>query len=271
MNKTLTRIGIAIALLLMVAELTYINSKSLLYLVSQDSFLDKYFAIVGALAFSMVTVLVMRNSLVKWVKYVFPVFDTALVFCGLNIKEIGHIPYGEVAFWLTLFMAVFAGLITYSLGLINYKAHDMADAIIKDTRINLLESELGEFISVNERLKTDNEQLMAEINSLTALLKKNETDLGKIRSDYIIQQGWINEAASQIEKYKTQCETIQTENLNIESKNNELIGLLNESRTEIEIYKPIYIAAERSRILKKSEKNRTADEIELLTNTDKLN
>jgi uncharacterized membrane protein SirB2 len=151
MDKIINKIGIGLALLFMVMELTYINAKSLFYLVNEFADIDRFFAIVGSLAFSMVTVIVMRKSTEKWPKIVFPVFDTLLVFCGLNLKYYEAIVNGtdnEVRFWLTVFMALFTGLITYSLGIINYKEntaiseHDAAKVLQLEKKLMQKEDEL---------------------------------------------------------------------------------------------------------------------------------
>lgn len=114
--KITYRIAVALALFLLVLELSYINAKSLLYLVSESGLIDKAFAVIGSMAFSVVTVLVMRTSSSKWMRVVFPVFDTLLVFCGFNLKYADNLLGNPVAFYLTIFLAVFTGLIMYSLG-----------------------------------------------------------------------------------------------------------------------------------------------------------
>lgn len=129
-DKLLSRLGVGFALLFMVCELSYINSKSLLFLGNEFGAIDKLFAVVGSMAFSMVTVLVMRKSRERWIKVVFPAFDALLVFCGFNLQFAAQIASGHdnpVRLLLSVFMAVFTGLITYSLGLINYTDH-VADA-----------------------------------------------------------------------------------------------------------------------------------------------
>lgn len=113
--------AVAIALMLLVLELTYINAKSLLYLVSDSHIVDKTFAVIGSLAFSVVTVLVMRTSSTRWMRVVFPCFDALLVFCGFNLKYADNLLGNPVAFYLTIFLAVFTGLIMYSLGSIGSK------------------------------------------------------------------------------------------------------------------------------------------------------
>lgn len=116
MKRTFYYAGIGIALFFLVLELTYINAKSLLYLVSESGLIDRVFAVIGSLAFSVVTVLVMRTSSIKWMRVVFPCFDALLVFSGFNLKYADNLLGNPVAFYLTIFLAVFTGLIMYSLG-----------------------------------------------------------------------------------------------------------------------------------------------------------
>lgn len=108
-----------LAIVFMVLELSYINSKSLVFLIEDYDPSGKVFAIIGAVAFSMITILVMRTSRQKWIKYVFPAFDAILVFCGFNLRFASKLLANPVAFTLTIFMAVFVGVITYSLGIID--------------------------------------------------------------------------------------------------------------------------------------------------------
>lgn len=121
MKKQIYYIAITITLILMVLELTYINAKSLLYIAAELSAIDTIFAVIGALAFSMVTVLVMRTTRSRWMRIIFPVFDALLVFCGFNIKYASNLLYNPIAFYLTIFFAVFTGIIMYGLGIIGAK------------------------------------------------------------------------------------------------------------------------------------------------------
>jgi len=111
----------------MMLELSYINAKSLLYIVDKFDMVDRTFAVIGSIAFSSVTIIVMRKSREKWIKIVFPVFDALLVFCGFNLRFADNLLGNPIAFYLTIFMAVFTGIITYSLGIINYLEHATAN------------------------------------------------------------------------------------------------------------------------------------------------
>jgi predicted Zn-ribbon and HTH transcriptional regulator len=133
MKRTIYYTGIGFALIFLVMELTYINAKSLLFLVAEDGLIDKIFAVIGALAFSMVTVLVMRTSSSMWMRIIFPLFDALLVFSGFNLKFADNLTANPVAFGLTIFLASFTGLIMYGLGTIGSKSA----AGLQQTGINL--------------------------------------------------------------------------------------------------------------------------------------
>ena len=161
-DRMLSKLGTGLALLLMFSELTYVNSKSLHYLASAASsylgthtdFIDTFFSVVGAMAFSIVTIIVMRKSREKWVKVVFPLFDTLLVFCGFNLAFADAIVQGNdnpVRFWLSVFMAIFTGLITYSLGLINFLDH---------------EGNSNNQHQIIEELKADNQRNIEELKAI---------------------------------------------------------------------------------------------------------
>lgn len=131
MKKQIYHISITITLVLMIMELTYINAKSLLYLAAEMGIIDKIFAIIGALAFSMVTVLIMRTTKNNWMRIIFPLFDTLLVFCGFNLKFADNLLYNPIAFGLSIFLSIFTGLIMYSLGVIGVRFERQRKIIYK--------------------------------------------------------------------------------------------------------------------------------------------
>lgn len=173
-DRALNRMGIGLSLFFMVSELTYVNAKSLLYLVQEYATVDRFFAVTGSLAFSLVTVVVMRKSAEKWVKIVFPLFDVALVFCGFNLKFADAIIEGSdnpVRFWLTVFMALFTGFITYSLGIINYKEH--TDGNNEESENTILEL---------KRILSESESKQIESNRIINELKVKQTESEKMIS-----------------------------------------------------------------------------------------
>lgn len=119
MRRNIYYTGISIALFLLMLELTYINSRSLLFLVDGFGLTDKIFAIIGAMAFSMVTILVMRTARKYWMRIAFPIFDALLVFSGFNLKYADNLLANPIAFWLTVFLSIYIAIIMYSLGIIN--------------------------------------------------------------------------------------------------------------------------------------------------------
>jgi len=165
-DRVLSKTGVGFALLFMVAELTYINTKSLQYLVQGLAGIDTFFGVVGSLAFSSVTVLIMRLSKRGWLKVVFPLFDIALVFLGFNLKYAGNLLDNPIRFWLTVFVALFTGLITYSLGQINAEQHEQTTSDRDQKRID-------ELIMINHELKLKHAELERINNELR--LKQNES------------------------------------------------------------------------------------------------
>lgn len=220
MDKFLTKMGVTFALLLMICELSYVNSKSLLYIVSEFGIVDKFFAVIGAMAFSMVTVLVMRKGTRSWMKIVFPVFDTLLVFGGFNIKFADNLLGNPVAFGLTVFMALFTGFITYSLGQINYSDHagdseantietkriiaDLESKQFESNRmIEVLRCELSESRDNEEKQEGININLRRINNELTervAESSRNADELDRKLSDTLSQLDKVYQSNANLEE-----------------------------------------------------------------------
>lgn len=153
-DRIISKLGVGFSLLFVFCELTYVNTKSLLYLTGDAGMIDALFSVVGAMAFSSVTILVMRKSKKQWIKIVFPVFDSILMFCGLNLLFAHEITNGTdnpIRFYLSIFMAVFTGLITYSLGLINHADH-ASD-----------KTEMQQHTEEVERIKTESKRIVDEL------------------------------------------------------------------------------------------------------------
>jgi hypothetical protein len=266
-DKALSRLGIGLSLFFMVSELTYVNAKSLLYLVQEYATVDRFFAVTGSLAFSMVTVVVMRKSAEKWVKIVFPLFDVALVFCGFNLKFADAIIEGSdnpVRFWLTVFMALFTGMITYSLGIINYKEHSQSEIENSESKIkslleevNSLQCQLRDSKSQMENYKThmlkfetDNRSLESKLKEYQIDIEKTKCELQKLEGDTLDKQSVIDSLKSDIKNYQ--------------GKINELLTQSDENKDLLLKYREAYLVSERSRILKKKPQNRTEDECNIL-------
>lgn len=266
-DRALNRMGIGLSLFFMVSELTYVNAKSLLYLVQEYATVDRFFAVTGSLAFSLVTVVVMRKSAEKWVKIVFPLFDVALVFCGFNLKFAEAIIEGSdnpVRFWLTVFMALFTGFITYSLGIINYKEHSQSDIENSESKIkslleevNSLQCQLLDSNSQIENYKSHMLKFESDNRSLESKFKESQIDIEKTKSQLCEIEGDIVEKQSVIDCLKTDIK-------NYQAKIRELLTQADESKALLSKYRESYLISERSRILKKKPQNRTEDECHIL-------
>jgi hypothetical protein len=227
-DRVFNRIGIGLALFFMVSELSYVNAKSLLYLVQESGSVDRFFAITGSLAFSMVTIVVMRKSTERWIKIVFPLFDVALVFCGFNLKFADAIIEGSdnpVRFWLTVFMASFTGFITYSLGIINYNEHSgvnqlESNRITDESQLNQIESDrINNESSLNqdesnriiddlhtkqiesnriiEELTAKQNDTMEKLNETKRILAETKVTASGFLRNHILYESWLGKKKSQ--------------------------------------------------------------------------
>ncbi len=216
--KRFTQTGIVFALIFMIAELSYINAKSLLYLADNTQYIDHIFAIVGSLAFSMVTILVMRNSVLKWVKFVFPAFDSALVFCGFNLTHASDILSGSdnpVRFWLTVFMALFTGLITYSLGIINYKGEDIKEQRLSDKYKQLFNESGRKLDELRAKLQQSHVELQQKekfiddtttaFNQQAVELDETKSALQQINTELQQRNKYVLQLHNELEQYKIAC------------------------------------------------------------------
>jgi hypothetical protein len=174
----------------MIAELSYINSKSLLHLAGSGQCVHQAFAVVGAIAFSLVTIIVMQQPNLKWQKVVFPVFDAALVFLGFNLDY-----HPDMRIYLTVFMALFAGCIMYSLGKIEYHQGESNESKQLEEKQKTLNETRLELESVKSELKVTETQLYntesnlqkvsADFDNLKTEFQKAKSNIEVMESDYI--------------------------------------------------------------------------------------
>lgn len=203
MNNKLNKILLNIAVVFMIAELSYINSKSLLHLASNHGNIHQVFAIVGAIAFSIVTIRVMQEPGIRWQKIVFPLFDAALVFLGFNLEL-----HPSMRIYLTIFMSVFTGIIMYSLGLIEYRTHDS---------------------NINPELQQHKDRA----NSLGKKLDSLKTELLK-------KQDLLAAKNTQLTSLQTQFEKLQTDNelmrpIYLKSEKSRILKKNENNRTDAEV------------------------------------
>ncbi len=196
-----TRLGIPLALVLMVAKLSYVNYKSLIFLYNSDKLVDQVFSVIGAVAFSIVTVLVMQNKVVVWPKKVFPLFDALLVFLAFNLEisdQIINRTYDPIRLAETIVISVFAGAITYCLGLIEYKSGESKEtkelAHEKD-RANSLGKQLD---SVKSELK----EKQTGLNDINSYYAEMESNYDKLQSELIMAHSKIDVMQPDYIKYK---------------------------------------------------------------------
>lgn len=176
MNKQFAKVWVGFTLVFIVLELTYINAKSLNYLSGGLSNIDGVFAIIGSIAFSMVTVLIMMLSKRQWLKIAFPIFDMALVFCGFNLQFADDIMANPVRFYLSIFLGVFTGIITYSLGQINAEQYSN-----DESKANQIES--NRIIEEQKRVIDELKANQIESNRIIDELRSNEIDLKGARNE----------------------------------------------------------------------------------------
>lgn len=183
-DRIISKLGVGFALLFTFCELTYVNTKSLLYLTGHAGMVDALFSVIGAMAFSSVTILVMRKARKQWIKIVFPVFDAILMFCGFNLLFAYEIAAGTdnpIRFYLSIFMAVFTGLITYSLGLINHTDHvaDKNETQRNAEEVERIKTETSRIIDEIQEQKSYLDAAVddsnAKVRELTLLLEKEQT------------------------------------------------------------------------------------------------
>jgi len=156
----------------------------------------------------------MRKTTQQWVKIVFPVFDTLLVFCGFNLHYADAIINGSdnpVRFWLSVFMALFTGFITYCLGLINYNEHTKGNE--NETTLEVAESK-----RIVLKLELDNTELKRIMSELTVKqietqriadewkrkaidtttqLTETKTIAGQFLKNHILYESWLGKKKSE--------------------------------------------------------------------------
>ena len=186
MNKQFARVWVGFTLVFIVLELTYINAKSLNYLSGGSSVSDGAFAVLGSIAFSMVTVLIMMLSKRQWLKVVFPLFDAALLFGGFNIHNADNLLENPVRFYVTIFFAVFTGVITYSLGQINAEQYMNDESKLNQLESNRINLELEEKINELTRINVELSEKYADSNSIVNE-SINEANESKLLAEKFIQ------------------------------------------------------------------------------------
>lgn len=223
-DRFLSRYGVGFALLFMVAELAYINTKSLQFMVRNEavSTIDLAFGVVGALAFSTVTVLIMRLGKRRWLKNAFPVFDTLLMLLGFNLMYADRLMDNPVRFGLSVFLSLFTGLITYSLGQINADQHAESASDRDQKRIDELiatNHQLELKLSESERIKSEllsnqNEskriidELTANNNDLNSKLSETKSIVSELLPNHILWENFLGQKRKDKNGYENAIEVL---------------------------------------------------------------
>lgn len=222
----LKRYGVGWALTLLVLELTYINTKSLLYLVQGMTALDTLFGVVGGVAFSMVTVLVMRLSRRGWLKFVFPLFDVMLVLLGFNLRFADELLGNPVRFWLTVFIALFTGLITYSLGHINAEQQDDEVRASDQRRIEELIQKLGQRERSLAEVQAKYNDTLSRLNDTQQLLSVTKSELSETVARLSDTERTLNDTRAELAESKSRLsvlDSLQNRNEYLENVSRELL------------------------------------------------
>ncbi len=283
-DRLLAEGGVGLALFFIMLELIYINSKSLYEIDTAKSILSLIFAIVGSIAFSITTIVVLRKPNHKWLKRIVPLFDVILVFLGLNLSTWDTMLEYPLHLTLSIFFALFTGLITFSLGQINYEEHVVNESIkgleidelqLKhDEEFNLLKNTIKQK-ETDIMLLSENVQILKDTNKkLKDSSKSNSESYAKANNNLISLQSKLEDRNSQIDSLKTERNNLTGEFSLIKEKAKSLEVSLNDLKEDVKIkdfrlnemrkYEKVYLLSERSRILKKKEDNRTELEKKLL-------
>jgi hypothetical protein len=229
----------------MVVELSYINTKSLQYMLPGDGF-EPFFGVVGAIAFSVVTVLIMRLGKLDWLKIAFPLFDVALAFCGFNLNHANNLMDNPIRFALSVFLAGFAGFITYSLGQINAQQHEVDNSEVLKSKLEKTESDFGVTQTKLEELQSNYGLLSSNLSEIKGKFKVTLENEGLLQSN-------LTKLQSDFEVTSKKLEDTQK--------------LLSETEAKAHTYEETYYSTQRARILKKAEKNRTPEDLLILEKT----
>ena len=258
-DRFLSRQGVGLALFFITTELAYINSLSLKFMFNNGWIYDLIFGIIGAIGYSIVTVLIMRLAKQKWLTFVFPFFDAVLMFGGFNLRHQHDLLDDPIRFGMSIFLSLFSGLITYSLGQINADQHEAGS---EQSKITSLES--------------DKANLESELTKIKGILESIQRNYDKLNSDYKLSRENEKLLQSKMAADQSKSDDVQSIFAEMKSDLDDTIEKLNETKSELKVtrekadrYEKIALASEAARIRKKAEKNRTAEDKELLAEIDR--
>ena len=271
--------GVGSSMFFVLIMLIIVNTHSLHFLFG-DGALNWIFAIFSAIGFSVATTSVIRKPVAAWMKYLFPTFDMLLVFLGFNLLN-ETIP---VHFIMTLLFSAFTGAILIGLGTINFKENEKeSEEADYKSKISELEVSLTEYKDRLVWLQFNLTKLETENSDLKALSKKHDglysnylEEVEKnnlLESELVKVKESLNDTLSLFNEYKTETSNLESDLEKAKSKLTQKEKSLTEYKfqlQELDKYKQGYLMAEKSRILKKKQENRTPEEIELLNQIENL-
>lgn len=200
--------GIGLALFFMLQYLVFVNAKSLYYLNGGEGLVSLYFSIIGSMAYSTTTIVVMRRPGHKNFKILLPLFDMMLVFCGYNMQLFGdaaEVDSNPMRLLLSIFIALFTGLITFGLGMLNFEERsalaegDDTNRIVADSQAKLdesnriiakLQADLEESNRINAKLNRIASDTRKELDETTAIAES-------LLPNYIRYESWMAKKKSE--------------------------------------------------------------------------
>ncbi len=211
-NSFLSESGVSYALFFVMVELIGINTYSLHYVLqSQNESLTNWMpAFIGALAYSITTIVVMQRQGHAQLKRILPTLDALLVLLGMNINILDQAADGTlnyVAVILSLLYAVFSAVITYSLGQINNEARP--DMVLKTDYDQVVRNSAELALQVTtkvDKLKVMNVEI-TDLRSYLFLTRKELSEMQRTHSMYY--DGWLRHNKSRILKMKPEARTAE--------------------------------------------------------------
>ncbi len=293
--------GVGAAMFFVLLELIAVNTSSLWY-VFGSGWYNAIWAILGALGFSLVTTVVIRKKVPLWLKFSFPVFDMMLVFTGMNITHWGHLLDNPLRLVVTIIFALFTGAVLMALGMINYEEqHNKVSIASIKQELRAAKTEVVGIEEENAELHSDLESSFQASSELQGDYDVIEEENNVLRSKFEIVsvensnfKREIGDVRSRIELEKESLATLKTDydkilsalkeyesqmlllKVSLDKKESKIESMTNEAQqhkariADMESYETYYLRSEKSRILKKKEDNRTADERKVLAKAEAM-
>jgi len=219
-DKFINESGPAATLFFIWIKLSFIIAFAFHFVIDSKSeiWLSWIPSVFGAVTFAMVTIVVMRREGHKNLKKIFPIFDILITLGALNIHNVNDIAdFNWFVFGYSFLFAVLTGLVTYSLGMINFEMQKKVSKFENaQTKFNeyktKFENKKYELTKNIEKYKNIQDQLQAQLDI---------TDKLKLRLK-VYEIGYIKWEHSRLSKRKNLTEK-ETNELNLYKKKLNLI------------------------------------------------